>query len=447
MDTQQQAIEFVMSLAKEHHNTDVDVVLGRRESKTVRVRDAKVEKVDQSTAQGLGIRVLEEGRTGLSYTERLDSTAIERAFLAARENAKLMDPTEVVMNKTIPQVPDPATLETYNPALDALTLEDLATFGLEMEAAAKNGHKSVKNVPHAGVTISSGMYRIVSTYGADYIQYSNNVQGGCSVLLEDGDRRKSGGHGMALRHWEPQKASEIGRIAAEKGGALLPASKIPGGPIPIVLDEEVAPQLLGMYFGAFSAEAAQKGQSRLAGRLGEQIAGEDITIVDDPHRLGALASRYLDAEGTLTKPLTLIDKGRFNSFRYHIESAKKEGRESTGHGSRGTSGGVSTSSHSLVLETGSHTLEQLTALPKRCLLVTELEGAAGCNPLSGDISIGVQGFLVENGERVHPVDSVTIAGNFFDLLKTIQARGDRYQPDLATVFFPALLLDGLTVAS
>ena len=169
--------------------------------------------------------------------------------------------------------------------------------------------------------------------------------------------------------------------------------------------------------------------------------------MDDPHRVGGLGSRYVDAEGTLTAPLALIDKGRFNSFAYHIESARKENRESTGHASRGISGGVHTSTHTLTLDTGANTLEQLTAIPERCLLVTELEGASGCNPLSGDISIGVQGFLVENGVRKHPVDSVTIAGNFYDLLKAIQARGDRYQPHLSQLYVPALLVNGLTVAS
>ena len=79
--------------------------------------------------------------------------------------------------------------------------------------------------------------------------------------------------------------------------------------------------------------------------------------------------------------------------------------------------------------------------------MTELEGAAGCNPLSGDISIGVQGFWVENGQRKQAVDSVTIAGNFFDALKAIRVRGNVYQPNLSRLFIPAVLLEGLTVSS
>ena len=82
----------------------------------------------------------------------------------------------------------------------------------------------------------------------------------------------------------------------------------------------------------------------------------------------------------------------------------------------------------------------------KCLLVTQLEGQAGCNPVSGDISIGVQGFLIENGRRIQPVDSITLAGNFFDVLRNIRASGDTYQPELTHSFIPALLVDGLTVS-
>ncbi|MCZ6557960.1 MAG: TldD/PmbA family protein, partial [SAR324 cluster bacterium] len=84
MDSQQ-AIDYVLALARENHLRDVDLLLGREESMTVRVLNGRVEKVDQSTDLGLGIRVVSEGRTGLAYTERLEQTAIEKAVLAARE--------------------------------------------------------------------------------------------------------------------------------------------------------------------------------------------------------------------------------------------------------------------------------------------------------------------------------------------------------------------------
>ena len=98
------------------------------------------------------------------------------------------------------------------------------------------------------------------------------------------------------------------------------------------------------------------------------------------------------------------------------------------------------------MEKGSYSSEELCQQPERALLVTSLEGAAGCNAISGDISIGVQGFLLEKGERVLPVDSITIAGNFFDLLGLIQGLGNLFQRYLSNVFVPPMLLDGLAIS-
>ncbi|WP_089720201.1 TldD/PmbA family protein [Candidatus Entotheonella palauensis] len=444
---QQGAVEFVLGLAQEHHQADVDLVLQRGENLTLRVFNGQVEKIDQATALGLGIRVVQEGRTGIAYTERLAPEAIERAFVAAQENAQLNDPTEVMLPSASGEIPDPQTLGLYNPELEVVTVAELETFGLEIEAAARAADARVTSVPALVVSRSNSEFRVVSTHGVTYYQRQNAIGASCQVLLEDQGSRKTGRYGWAQREWNPARSQEIGTLAVARGADLLHAAPIPGGQIPVVLDEYCAPQLLSIYFGCFSGDAAQKGQSRLKGRLGEVIADTSLSLVDDPHRVGASGSCYMDAEGTLTQPMSLITDGQFSNFLYHIESARRDGRESTGHAGRGYTGGISTTRHNTVMPTGDYTLDELMALPERCLLITQLEGAAGCQPLSGDISIGVQGFWVENGQRQQPVDSVTIAGNFFDVLKSIRARGNFYQPNLTSMYIPPLLIDGLVVSS
>ena len=442
----QAAIDYALSLAREHRERDVDVILERDESQSIHVLKGAVEKLDQSTAQGLGVRVIRDGRTGLAFTERLEPAAIEKAFLAARENAELGDATEVVLPGELPAVPDPEALGLFNPALEALRVEDLAAFGLETEAAALAADKRVKAVPYLAVQREQSSFTVASSHGLRYSQRGNSVGAHCGAMLEGGKQRKSGSWHWSSRRWDPAQAHALGAEAVRRGAELLGARAIPSARLPIVLTEDTAPGLLRMYMGAFSAETAQKGMSRLKGRVGEAIAGGDFTLLDDPHRAEAPRSRYLDAEGVATRPLPLIEGGVLRTLLYHVESGRKEGHASTGHAWRGYRGGISTAPHNLVLPTGPHDLEALCALPERCLLVTELEGMAGCNPVSGDISVGVQGFLVEGGRRIHPVDSVTIAGNFFDLLKGIRARGDRYQPNLASLFIPALLVEGLAVS-
>ena len=106
-----QAAEQVLFLAEKKRLKDTDVVVEHNESLDLEIQEGKVEKVEQSTSLGLGVRVLDEGRTGLASTERLTPESIGLAFENACENAKLQDPTEVVMLDAPPVIPDTASLE------------------------------------------------------------------------------------------------------------------------------------------------------------------------------------------------------------------------------------------------------------------------------------------------------------------------------------------------
>jgi len=446
MMNMKQAAEQVLVLAEKKGLKDVDVVVERSEALDVEIQGGKVEKVEQSTSLGLGVRVLDGRRTGLASTERLSSESIQHAFENACENAKLQDPTEVEMLDAPAEIPDSASLELYNPDLDQLNTEDLTELGMSMEDAVKAADERVVSIPYLGVSRGRKESLLLSSRGVSYSKQTNEVAAWCGPLLQDADSRKSGMQIYHRREWDPHVGKRIAEEAVEKAAELLKASPISGGKLPVVLDEYMAPRFLGMFFGAFSAESAQRGMSRLQERLGETIAIPELTLLDDPHRKGANRSRFLDAEGFLTKALPLIEDGVFRNFLYHVESASKENKSSTGHAVRGYSGGISTGSHNLVWPKGEHSLDQLCTLNNRCLLVTQLEGQAGCNPVSGDISIGVQGFLLENGLRIQPVDSITVAGNFFDVLQNIRASGNAYQPELTHSFIPALLIEGLTVS-
>lgn len=440
------AIDYALSLASTQAQRDVDVYFSSKAQLDLQILKGKVEKVDQSTTQGMGIRVVDGGKTGIAYTERLEKNSIDKAFAAARDNAALMDPTEVVLNETPVGVPDPDSLKQYNPDLEAVSLRQLTEFGLEAEAAALAEDARVKHINYLVVGREASQYTLASSHGIRYTQRGANVGAYCGAYLEDGDSCKTGGELWQQRVWDPSAARGLGATAVRNGARLLGAKPIPSTRIPVVFDQWTAPRMMGFYLGNFSGEAAQKELSRLKGQLGEMIAVPELSLIDDPHMEGARGSCYLDDEGTPTNKMSLIEDGRFTNFLYHIESARKEGKDSTGHGARGYGSSISTGSHNLVIPTGKHDLEALYAMPERCLLVTDLEGGSGCNSVSGDISIGVQGFLVENGEKKHPVDSMTIAGNFYDMLKNIRALGNTYQPNITSRFIPAMLVEGFALS-
>jgi len=441
-----EAAEEVLILADKKGQKEVDVIVERNELLEVNILDGKVEKVEQSTSLGLGIRVIDDGKTGIASTERFTPESISHTLKNACENSKLQDPTGVEMLNESSEIPDTEILELYNPELDNLSVDDLSEYGMSIEDSVKSADKRVVSIPYLGASRGIFQSLLLSSKGVSHMHKTNEFSAWCGPLLKDKDSRKSGMHYLHRRELDRETGKRIGIEAVEKAAEMLNASPIAGGKFPVVLDEYVAPRLLGMFFGAFSAELAQQGMSCLKGRLGEKISIPELTLVDNPHLKGGLRSCFLDSEACMTKPLSIIEDGVFCNFLFHVESASKENRISTGHAFRSFSTGISTRSHNLIWPKGRSSLEELCAIKNECLLVTALEGQAGCNPISGDISIGVQGFLIKNGRRIQPVESITLAGNFFDVLLNIEGCGNKYQPELTHCFIPALLVDGFTIS-
>ncbi|MDR2732886.1 MAG: hypothetical protein LBB36_06670, partial [Fibromonadaceae bacterium] len=200
------------------------------------------------------------------------------------------------------------------------------------------------------------------------------------------------------------------------------------------------------YLSSFYADNAQKGLSRLANCLGEKIASENFSLSNEPLRRDLPGSILMDSEGVPTAALNVVENGEFKSFLYNLESASKENRKSTGNGARGSSGKAVTSFINAVVPLGDLPKEELLAMFPQCLLITHLEGSSGCQSVSGEISIGAQGFWCENGVPIHAADNFTISANFFDLLKNIAGIGNSYSDSFSSVKVPSLAVGEMAVS-
>jgi PmbA protein len=227
---------------------------------------------------------------------------------------------------------------------------------------------------------------------------------------------------------------------------LLGAEPLTGGEYPVVFSNLVSPAIFSMFSSPFHAEVVQKGQSRLEGKIGHQIAVTELNLVCDPHIVGAPGSRLFDGEGILCKRTEVVSHGVLKMYLYNLESAKKEGRPPTGHASRGYSGKVGTGFSNFLVGLGKKNLDDLLSAYPKAFFVTKLEGGAGCSPVSGEISIGAQGFLYEQGKRIRPVDRVTINSNFFDLLMNIRGLSDQYSDRFSSFKVPDVLIEKMHVA-
>jgi PmbA protein len=241
-----------------------------------------------------------------------------------------------------------------------------------------------------------------------------------------------------------EDAAAIGRRAAERALAQLGARPVATQEVPVIFEAPAASKVLGNLVACLSGSAVYRRTSFLAGRLGERIGADAITVIDDGRRVGGLGSRPFDGEGQATRRSVLVERGRLASWLLDSYAARKLGLRSTGNAARGAASAPGVAPTNLWLEPGRDPLDALVRSTGRGLLVTGLFGQ-GFNPVTGDFSRGARGFWIEGGERAHPVEEVTVAGNLADLLRDV----DRVASDLlwlGSLGAPSFRVARLTVA-
>jgi PmbA protein len=230
------------------------------------------------------------------------------------------------------------------------------------------------------------------------------------------------------------KPDQIGTIAAKKTLQKLNPRKIESEKISLVFDRRISKGILSSFAGAISASSIARGTSFLKDKIDEEIFSSSINIFDKPNILKGLGSRYFDSEGVKTNELKLVDQGVLKHYLIDTYNGKKLNLKSNGR-----SGGTS----NLFFEKGSISYKNLLKLNPRTLYITETIGH-GSNLVTGDYSVGANGFIVEDGIFKYPVSEITIAGNFKDIYKNITLADDlefKYSTNA-----PTMLNEGIVVA-
>jgi len=237
----------------------------------------------------------------------------------------------------------------------------------------------------------------------------------CAVIAAEDDA-------MQVGHWyssarcpdDLQAVAAIGRRAGERAAARLGARDIQNGAMPVLFPAETARGLFSHLVGAISGSALYRRASFLLDKLGEPIFAERVNIGQFPHLPRGASSSGFDQEGVATRNRRLVENGQLAGYLLGSYSARKLGMQTTGN-----AGGV----FNLVVDsTYDGGFDALIREMGEGLIVTDLMGQ-GANMVTGDYSRGAAGFYVKNGEIVHPVEEITIAGRLQDIFKGIQAIG------------------------
>jgi PmbA protein len=240
-----------------------------------------------------------------------------------------------------------------------------------------------------------------------------------------------------------EPAERVGQIAAQRTVRRLGARKVKTAHVPVVLDPLVSASILEHIFEGVNGDSVYRGASFLAGKLGQKIAGENVTVIDDGTMPGGFGTAPFDGEGIPTRRKLVIENGVLKSYLLNTYTAKKLGLETTANAARGLAGTPGIGPGNYFLQPGNKTAKELIAEVKEGLYVTEFLGH-GANLVTGDYSRGASGLWISGGELAYPVEEITVAGNLKDMFFHISEIANDLE-FRGSVAAPTIRIDGLTV--
>jgi PmbA protein len=264
------------------------------------------------------------------------------------------------------------------------------------------------------------------------------------IAKDNGSMEKDYWHTASRAASGLESADEVGRRAAERALRRLNARKIDTQKAPVVFEPRTAKSLIGEIVDLVTGGAIYRQASFLAGKIGEKVASELVTVVDDSTIPGLFGSSPFDDEGVPSRRTVVIERGVLKSYLLNSYYGRKLGLKTTGNASRGLSGNAGVSCGNFFLEAGNTSEEQMIKGIQRGLYVTQLLGATA-NSVTGDYSSGVCGIWIENGELAFPVAEITIAGNLKQMLLDIQQVGNNleFRSSLAS---PTIVIQEMTIS-
>ncbi len=228
----------------------------------------------------------------------------------------------------------------------------------------------------------------------------------------------------------------------------LGGSSVPTGSYKVILEKKAMTSLFSAMIPMFSGEDIGKGISPLAGKLGQQIFSDKITVVDDPRCPDALNVRSYDDEGCPTRRKVLVDKGVFSCMLHDTKSSMAAGTESTGNGFKHSyTSPVHITPYNCCILPGERTLDELCAEMGEGIVITSFAGLhAGIDHVTADFSLQCAGYYVKNGVKDHSVTLITAAGNFFDLMKNVTDTASDLEWSYRTITCPSVAFRSLSIS-
>lgn len=425
----------ILSEAQQQGASAAEVSVSADNGLSVSVRKGNLETIEFNQDRGFGITVYFGARKGSASTSDSSIGAIRETVRAAANIARFTeeDPCNGLAEAEL--------MPTALPELDLFHTWDMdperaQTLALACENAAFEHDGRIVNSEGAQVSTqqSCRVYGNSHDFIGSYLGTRHGLS--CVVIAENDD-------GMQRDYWysvarapaDLQDAGAVGRRAAQRAAERLSPRRVRTGRFPVLFAPEVATGLISHLLGALAGGAQYRKASFLLDALGQKVAADHLSLVEEPHLPGRIGSAGFDGDGVATWSKAFVAHGVAEHYVLSSYSARRLGMRTTGN-----AGGV----FNLSVHGETRSVPALLSAMGRGLVVTELMGQ-GVNSVTGDYSRGAAGFWVENGEIAHPVDEITIAGNLKDMFASLELIGDDVD-ERGNIRTPSLLVSSMTIA-
>jgi PmbA protein len=425
--------------------TDAECTIAEGEEFSASVRMREIENLKEAGSRGAGLRILIGKKTGSSYTSDLSLEGIERLVKSAIE---LADITSDDPHAGLPE-PDElgrieGDLEMYSADVAQLDTGFKIEMAKRAEEAALSADPRIFNSEGASFDNHVGRHIFVNSRGFSGEYRSSYCSLSTSPVAKEGESMERDYWYTMARAFPGLETPEyVGRTAAARALRRLKPVKVETQKVPVVFEPRTARSLLDNIFEAVHGMSIYRHESFLAGKLGERVASEDVTLIDDSTLPGLFGTSPFDDEGVASRRTVVIERGVLKSYLLNTYAARKLGMKTTGNASRGLTGNAGIGHGNFFLERGVQSPEQILAGISNGFYVTELMGF-GVNIVTGDYSRGATGLWIRNGELAYAVSEVTIAGNLSDMLLGIGAIGSDLE-FRGSVAAPTLKIGEMTV--
>ena len=388
----------------------------------VGVLNGEVDKTSHALDRSLQLQLFAKGRFGSFSSNRLDKEGLE-AFIR-----EALDTVGMLEADSFRSLPSPERL-----AKDAVTGQELGLYDPACETLTAEARREMAlgsvAWPQKGLIAEEGEYSdsvfdslTLDSQGLEARHTETSFEIGYESTVEDADGRHYSSYWWdAAPRLEDLQVKGCAQKAYKRAREQRNPQSVPSGKYTLILDSECASKVVTPVLSALGGYSLQQKNSFLTGSLGKQLFPQGLTILDVPRTKGDTGCRLFDSEGVATREMPVIENGVVKTYFLNTYISRKMEMDPT----------IEDATRVKVMPFGGcRTQEEVLQKVKDGILVTGFNGG-NSNPATGNFSYGIEGFVIKDGKRLHPVREMLITGNFLTLWNHLEVAADDARPCLS----------------